>query len=612
MEKHHVLPEKIGRYVIGRLIDTGGMGTVYEAHDPNIDRPVAVKIIRHDSQRSKSEHDEIVERFHRECRIAGSLNHPNIVEIYDSGIDDASPFIAMEYLAGGCLADLLAKRRPTDIGGFVKILACICEALHAVHEKGIVHRDIKPKNILASSRGIWKLADFGIAHLRDSHLTKYGSRIGSPSYMSPEQCIGSPVDRRSDLFSVGTILYQFLTGSLPFCDSTLEILYDKIIHENPRTPMELNPEIPSALNEAVLKSLEKDPEKRFQDAQAMATALFSCLDHDLRRTKNSTHSRPTKLTNQTILTPVAVHGLGANSLVLPLDCSSDELKIRIIQDCGIELLPAELNALQLINRRLEAKGRTAHYPSVRYRPLNLPSANCNELRLDVAPFNFAHSLLPALAEVPINLRENILARIKESNTCYASRLDATLATWSGYRPIGVQIFLVTRDRKTLLRKRGEHVATYQQTWDSSFSGYCWEQYYTDGSNRYVDIAHTIVSELSNELSLNADQRKVRFTAAHIDLGMDALDITGYWFIDIDSQNVRSRLNLDHGRDSLLGFPTTIRAPEPFVRDAYNILVDIDEGKIEEALGREGASIAKMTPAGRAGLRQLLEVYQRDR
>ncbi len=205
----------LGKYEIRREIGRGAMGVVYEGYDPFIKRVVALKTIRAD-QLSGEDSENVIARFRREAQAAGRLSHPNIVSIYDFGEEAGAWFIAMEFVKGRELKECFEANERFTTASIVKIMSQILEALDYSHRQGVIHRDIKPANIFMLPDGSVKVADFGIAHIEASNLTQVGAVMGTPAYMSPEQILGLPVDGRSDLFSAGVILYQFLTGERPF------------------------------------------------------------------------------------------------------------------------------------------------------------------------------------------------------------------------------------------------------------------------------------------------------------------------------------------------------------------------------------------------------------
>jgi serine/threonine-protein kinase len=261
----------LGKYEIRRELGRGAMGIVYEGYDPMIKRLVAMKTIRAD-QLAGENAETVVARFRREAQAAGRLNHPNIVSIYDFGEDQGVWFIAMEFIKGRELKDYFQSNERFATADILRIMTQILAALGYSHRLGVIHRDIKPANIFVLDDGAIKVADFGIAHIESSNMTQAGSVIGTPSYMSPEQILGLPIDGRSDLFSAGVILYQFLTGERPFTGSSTTTMH-KVLEEDPLPPSRFNVQVPGAMDAVVRKALAKRPDDRFQTAEEFAQAL---------------------------------------------------------------------------------------------------------------------------------------------------------------------------------------------------------------------------------------------------------------------------------------------------------------------------------------------------
>src|SRR5690349_2951474 len=267
--------DSIGKYEIRRELGRGAMGVVYEGYDPSIKRVVALKTIRAD-QLSGEQADAVIARFRREAQAAGRLNHPNIVSIYDFGEEGGVWYIAMELVQGRELKASFDADERFRLGDVVRIMGQILSALDYSHKQGVVHRDIKPANIFLLDDGSVKVADFGIAHIEASNLTQVGTVMGTPSYMTPEQIMGLPVDGRSDLFSAGVILYQFLTGERPFAGSSTTTM-QKVLKEEPLPPSTLNVQLPPAIDAVVRKALAKRADDRFPTAQAFADALRKAM-----------------------------------------------------------------------------------------------------------------------------------------------------------------------------------------------------------------------------------------------------------------------------------------------------------------------------------------------
>ena len=245
------------------------MADVYLAEDEELGRRVAIKILndRHAND------EQFVERFRREAKNAAGLSHPNIVSIYDRGEAEGTYYIAMEYLDGRSLKELVVARGPLPIPDAIAAMRQVLGALRFAHRKGVVHRDIKPHNVMADADGRLKVTDFGIARAGVSQMTEAGSIIGTAQYLSPEQARGTAVDQRSDLYSVGIVLYEMLTGEVPFTgDSPVEIAM-RHLSDTPRPPSLIRPEIPPDLDMVVLRALAKRPEDRFQTAEEMDAEL---------------------------------------------------------------------------------------------------------------------------------------------------------------------------------------------------------------------------------------------------------------------------------------------------------------------------------------------------
>jgi eukaryotic-like serine/threonine-protein kinase len=258
-----------GRYLVVRKLGTGGMANVYLAEDQELGRSVAIKMP--DDRHSQDE--QFVERFRREAKNAAGLSHPNIVSIYDRGEAEGTYYIAMEYLEGRTLKELLVARGPTPLAVAIDYSRQILAALGFAHRHGIVHRDIKPHNVVVAPDGRLKVTDFGIARAGASQMTETGSIIGTAQYLSPEQAKGAPVTPASDLYSVGIALYEMLTGSVPFTgDTPLEIAM-KHLSATPEPPSERRREVPHELDSIVLRALAKDPADRYQSAEAMDADL---------------------------------------------------------------------------------------------------------------------------------------------------------------------------------------------------------------------------------------------------------------------------------------------------------------------------------------------------
>ena len=259
------------RYEITQLLGEGGMSYVYKAIDKQLQRTVAIKTLKP----NYVEQEKFVERFKREAQTAANLNHPNIVQIFDWGIGD-EPFFVMEYIEGNTLTSIIANKRTISMNDILFIGAQVSSGLQAAHSKGLVHRDIKPGNIMITPEGKVKVTDFGIVSLQneESDITKTGSILGTASYISPEQAQGKPVSKESDLYSLGTVLYELITGRPPFEGDTPIATATKHITDKPEKLSTYRADIPKGIENAVLKLLHKYPKDRFKNAEDLRAVLL--------------------------------------------------------------------------------------------------------------------------------------------------------------------------------------------------------------------------------------------------------------------------------------------------------------------------------------------------
>jgi serine/threonine-protein kinase len=268
------LPQRLGKYLIDDVLGEGAMGVVYRATDPDIDRVVAIKVIRAPLRGSTAPELNAAQRFRTEAQAAGRLSHPNIVSVYEYGEAGPDVFIVMEHVAGVSLLELMAGGR-LALADALSLVVQLLDALACAHAQGVWHRDIKPANLLVTPEGRLKVSDFGIARIASAELTQHGMALGSPGYMAPERYTGEAPDRRVDLFSAGVLLHELLTGQAPFSGNHSELMY-QVLHREPPAPSSLAiADAPPARFDAVVaRALAKRPADRYESAEQMRTALL--------------------------------------------------------------------------------------------------------------------------------------------------------------------------------------------------------------------------------------------------------------------------------------------------------------------------------------------------
>ncbi len=277
---------QLGRYEVSSELGQGAMGVVYKAKDPLIDREVALKTIN--LSLAQEEREEFEGRFYQEAKAAGRLSHPNIVTIFDVGRSEDIAYIAMEYLHGRELRDILNDNKTLPVDQVIDITSQVALGLAYAHEHGIVHRDVKPSNVMVGRDGHVKITDFGIARMASAAVrTQTGMVLGSPKYMSPEQVMGRLTDQRSDIFSLGVMLYEMLTGQAPFQGENINAIMYQTLNSIASPPSSLNSAVPEMLNFIVAKALAKDLDSRYQNARDLANDLRACRNVMPREEKNS-------------------------------------------------------------------------------------------------------------------------------------------------------------------------------------------------------------------------------------------------------------------------------------------------------------------------------------
>ena len=269
----------LGRYEVEKELGKGAMGVVYLGRDPAADKAVAIKTMALSQEFGEDVLDDVKARFFREAETAARLDHPSIVSVYDAGEERDLAYIAMEVLRGQDLTSYTQRENLLPLAKVIDVVSRAAEALDYAHKARVVHRDIKPANIMyEAASGQVKITDFGIARVTDAGKTKVGTVLGTPSYMAPEQLAGNDVDGRSDLFSLGVMLYQLLTGELPFQGKSMANLIFQIANEEPSDPASLRPETPDCLRKVIDKALQKQPECRYQSGSEMAADLRACME----------------------------------------------------------------------------------------------------------------------------------------------------------------------------------------------------------------------------------------------------------------------------------------------------------------------------------------------
>ncbi len=269
-------PAKIGKYEIQGTLGRGGMGAVYLGFDPAISRAVAIKTIAKDSL-DEGELEHLLARFRHEAQAVGRLAHPRIVQIYDYGEDDELAYIVMELVHGKTLHEHLQQHASYDLREVGEIIRQLLDGLGHAHSAGVVHRDVKPSNMMINNDGQIKISDFGIAHTESSELTQHGDVLGTPHYMAPEQFLGLPIGVPADLYAVGVIAYDLLTGTKPFVGTTATVM-QQALNQRPADPSSLNPKLSPLMDEVLQKALDKNPAERFQSAPEFAAAFRLAIE----------------------------------------------------------------------------------------------------------------------------------------------------------------------------------------------------------------------------------------------------------------------------------------------------------------------------------------------
>lgn len=391
--------ETLGRYQITGKLGEGAMGIVYRAFDPLLDRAVAIKTIKLDL--ADAEQEEFERRFFKEAKSAGRLSHPSIVTVFDAGKAGNVAYIAMELLEGKDLRSLIVKDQLMPVERVVEIVAQVADGLDYAHSNGVVHRDVKPANIMVLDNGTVKIADFGIAQLQSGAKTMTGQVLGTPKYMSPEQIMGKPVDGRSDVFSLGVVLYQMLTGVSPFDAGSVSTIMYRVINEPALMPSLIVGNLPRAFEVILAKALAKQPEKRYQTAAEMAA--------DLRRHQELADAPPPDWEGSglSVASEVADIGLGGETTIInngPQIAPPPRKPSRPWLPVGAAVLVAALGILgfSLGNRSTATPGSTAESAGS-----PAAQAGSGSLALAVTPWGEVFvdgksaGVTPPLTEIPL-------------------------------------------------------------------------------------------------------------------------------------------------------------------------------------------------------------------
>ncbi|MFT5509093.1 MAG: serine/threonine protein kinase [Hyphomicrobiaceae bacterium] len=339
--KPYKQPTRVGKYRVDGVIGRGAVGIVYRGHDEQIDRPLAIKTLRHDVLENVADRDNLLQRFAAEARSAGRCLHPNIVTVFDYAEQDGSPYIVMEHVDAGTLENVISSGTMLPIRQVGEIMGQLLFALDHAHSKGVVHRDVKPANILCPSATTIKVTDFGVARFDSLGLTNPNGigAIGTPNYMSPEQFLGRPVDGRADLFSAGVILFQLLTGAKPFIANDIAELMRKLLNESPPHIATLRPGNWEQLNTVVQRALARNPDDRFQNANEFIDALNEAIE-----VTGNDNSPPLDLTKISTAAAIAPGSTSSGNATVPT--TNDIDKADLSQTMSAKLMPATLGAVE--------------------------------------------------------------------------------------------------------------------------------------------------------------------------------------------------------------------------------------------------------------------------
>ncbi len=475
----------LGSYRLLTRIGAGAMGEVYAAHDEKLNRRVAVKLIATDLARDADR----LQRFRQEAHAASSLNHPNIVVVHDFGELDGRPFIVTELVEGVTLRDRL-RAGPLPIAEAIEIALQVTGALAAAHARGLIHRDIKPENVMVRPDGYVKVLDFGLAKLaRDEEalltdaaptsLTQPGQAAGTPAYMSPEQARAAPVDARTDVFSVGALLYEMVTGRLAFAGESHAVIFAEILERTPPAPALLNPHVPAPLDRLIAKALEKDRELRYQSASDMRADL-------LRMRRESDVAR-----------------LAEANQAVPPPRGSGERRARVGRRALVALAIVVLVAVAAAMYTFRPKGSRAGSRETRAMLAVLPFENLSE---DDGQEYFADGLTEEMTAQLGQLQPATLGVIARTSTIRYKQTKATAAQIG--KELGVDYLL-----DGSVRRAGDRVRVIAQLVDASKQTQLWSETYERPVTDVLHIQREIADHLVRSLSIQLLPARARTSAA---------------------------------------------------------------------------------------------------
>jgi serine/threonine-protein kinase len=384
-------PERLGKYLIESVLGEGAMGIVYKAHDPGINRPVAIKTIRKSLMQEGAGNSSLAVRFRNEAQAVGRLSHPGIVAIYDYGEDESTAYIAMEFVQGRNLSQVLTATPMLPESMVRRFMLQLLDALEYAHRHGVWHRDIKPANLIVTAAGQLKIADFGVARIESAAITQVAAAIGTPGYMAPEQYTGEAIDHRVDIFAAGVLLYRLLTGQQPFGGTTPQSVMHQILNKDPVAPSQVpGVTVPEFYDPIVLMALARDAKRRFASAARLREALVN-------RNAYAVSNMPDE-TGMSALPEVHLEGPDAASTIEPSDFEKQALPSGVTGWDEATLKPLEAALTQFVGPMAKLLVREAARRSMDMSALQQALAQHLQNNEDRA--RFATLLAPAVQQHP--------------------------------------------------------------------------------------------------------------------------------------------------------------------------------------------------------------------